>query len=66
MGCSSVVEIDYTKCNSCSDCYDCCPSQVFEVNFLPMGGWIIVVENMESCTCCELCVEECRVFAIEV
>ncbi len=51
------------KCNSCGDCVEICPRNVFEVK---ENGEGISVKRVENCSMCMECVEVCEQSAIEV
>ncbi len=55
------VKIDYGECEDNRMCLEVCPEEVFEV----VNGVIKVVRE-ESCTGCNLCVENCPQGAITV
>jgi DNA-directed RNA polymerase subunit D len=49
------------KCDSCKQCIEACPRNVFAVDKNK-----VVVENPYECSQCNLCVEECDMHAISV
>ncbi|MFC1979922.1 ferredoxin family protein [Chloroflexota bacterium] len=57
-----VIEgIDYSRCNSCSRCWQICPMDVFR-----LAGKEVYIAYHEDCMCCYLCECECPVEAITV
>jgi DNA-directed RNA polymerase subunit D len=55
------IEIDMTKCDSGASCVAHCPKNVFVEKDKE-----IIVEDLESCTLCNACVEACSLDAISV
>lgn len=60
------VTIDRNKCIGIKDCGQCtrvCPVNIFENK----ADWpAIVAENLDECTLCNLCLNECKPNAIVV
>jgi NAD-dependent dihydropyrimidine dehydrogenase PreA subunit len=60
------VRIDWNKCVGIKDCGQCvrvCPVNIFEYN---LDQPAIVAENLDECTLCNLCLNECRPNAIGI
>ncbi|MEW5764341.1 MAG: ATP-binding protein [Acidobacteriota bacterium] len=55
------VKVDYNECEDNRMCLEVCPEDVFEV-----VNSLIKVVREESCTGCNLCVENCPQGAITV
>jgi ferredoxin len=60
------VEIDYEKCQGikeCGGCVRCCSVKIFsEAGERP----VVVKENEDECTLCDLCLEACHPKAITI
>ena len=60
------VTIDRQKCGGIKDCGQCirvCPVNIFEKK----ADWpVVIVENLDECTLCNLCLNECKPGAIEI
>ena len=60
------VEIDMDKCEgvkACGQCVTVCPVNIFKAQ---EGRPVIVNENVDECTLCELCLKACQPKAIVV
>ncbi len=55
------IEVDMDKCDTCGECIDICPQDIFEEK-----DGKIKLNDIESCTMCNSCIEECEPGAIEV
>ena len=60
------VRIDRNKCVGIKDCGQCaqvCPVNIFENR----AGWpAIIMENLDECTLCNLCLSKCKPNAIAI
>jgi len=60
------VEIDFQKCigiKECGECIGACPVNIFGKK----GDHpVIIQENQDECTLCDLCVEACNPDAITI
>jgi NAD-dependent dihydropyrimidine dehydrogenase PreA subunit len=60
------VSIDLNKCDGIKECGQCvrvCPVNIFDKK----ADWpLIVVENLDECTLCNLCLNECKPNAIDI
>jgi len=59
---SFVVKVDFNKCTGCNECFNVCPSEVFDE---PVDGKTVVARQ-EDCVGCQACVSACPEEAIEV
>jgi NAD-dependent dihydropyrimidine dehydrogenase PreA subunit len=46
------LEVDTEKCNACADCANACPVDCIAID-------AVAVIDLDECTECGLCVEEC-------
>jgi len=60
------VSIDQNTCvgiKQCGQCIRVCPVNIFEAK----ADWpVMVVENLDECTLCNLCINECKPNAIVI
>ena len=59
---SFVVKVDFDKCTGCGECYNVCPSEVYDE---PKDGKTVVARP-EDCVGCMACVSACPEEAIEI
>lgn len=60
------VTIDRQKCvgiKNCGQCIRVCPVNIFEKK---ADQPVVIVENLDECTLCKLCLNECKPGAIEI
>jgi NAD-dependent dihydropyrimidine dehydrogenase PreA subunit len=57
------ITIDYDKCDGeeCAECVDVCPMEVFVI-----AGGKIIIQNIDECSACEVCMDVCINEAVEV
>lgn len=66
MGVFIEIVIDYSKCKGIEECGKCiqvCPVNIFDED---QNKPIIVEENVDECTFCNRCLEECQTDAIQI
>ena len=57
------INIDYKACvgRDCLNCFDICPMNVFEI-----AQYYPIVDNIENCCRCGVCVDQCDYDAITI